>query len=36
MDTIVGLEGLLVRLGSGHVFLVLEGRRVVIPGGLIA
>ena len=33
MDTIVGLEGLLMPTGSDHVFLVPEGRRVVIPGG---
>jgi hypothetical protein len=36
MDTIVGLEELLVSLGSGLVFLVPEGRRVVIPDGLNA
>jgi hypothetical protein len=33
MDTIVGLEGLVVALGLDPVFRVRKGRRVVIIGG---
>lgn len=36
MDTTVGLEELVVPLGLDLVFLVREGRRVAITGGLNA